>query len=128
VLDVDHWLTFRSTNADTLLRLLAIRAVWDDRAPALAPPRVRKAAVATIDEAVSVRIHGDFVPGLVGVAMRTFGPRLAVTLVTNYLENHRASHTHWKLVLVALDELAAWATATELHGVPASSRIGRSRR
>jgi hypothetical protein len=112
------FLASRVDHADEVVRLVAVIAAWEDTAPALAPLRVRRRATETLDQAARMRLRGGVLERMVRAGVRAFGPRWTVNLAGTYLDRHVEDEAYWGLVLVAMDELSAWAAATELHGVP----------
>lgn len=113
------FLRARVAHADQVVRMVAVVGSWEDTTPALAPLRMRRQAIETFEQAAQLNLRGGFLTRLVRAGLRAFGPRWAVDLAVNYLDRHLVDHDHWDLVLAAMDELAAWAAATELHGIPA---------
>lgn len=108
----------RVAHADDVIRMVAGVNSWEQATPALAPLRVRRQALETLDEATRLRLKGRFLTRMVRAGLRAFGPRWAVNLATHFLDRHLTDRDFWGLVMVAMDELAAWAAATELQGIP----------
>lgn len=101
-----------------MVRLVATAISWEETTPALAPLRVRRHAIQTLEQTAQMSLQGSFMARMVHAGLRAFGPRWAVDLAATYLERHLSDSSYWDLVLAAMDELAAWAAATDLHGIP----------
>jgi hypothetical protein len=108
----------RVAQADEVVRMIVVVISWEQATPALAPLRVRRQALASLDEATQMVLKGGFLARMVRAGMRAFGPRWAVNLAAHYLDQHLTDRSYWDLVLVAMDEISAWAAATDLHGIP----------
>ncbi len=108
----------RMEHADDVVRTVAVVISWETASPVLAPLRVRSQALEALDDATRMAPQGGFLTRMVRAGMRAFGPRWAVNLAEHYLDRHLTDREYWDLVLVAMDELSAWAAATDLHGVP----------
>ncbi len=117
---VRGFLESRAHQADEVVRLAAVIAAWEDADPALAPRRRRLQAVQTLDQAAQLHLKGSVLKRMVRAGLHAFGPRWAVDLAASYLDHHMADKSYWELVLGAMDELAAWASATELYGIPSA--------
>lgn len=112
------FLRSRIAQADQIVQLLAVVVSWEQATPALAPLRVRRHAIETLELATQLTLQGGFLTRMVHAGLHAFGPRWAIDLAARYLDRHLVDREFWNLLLVAMDELAAWAAATQLHGIP----------
>lgn len=112
------WVRRRVAFAEESVRMLATVSAWESMEPHLASPRLREAAVATLTASWLTGALEQFQARAVRAAMGALGPRLVVDLAEEYLTHHVNSLPRWGQLLVAMDELAAWAAATDSLGVP----------
>lgn len=108
----------RVAHADDVVEMVGVVISWEQAPPVLAPLRVRRQALEELDRAFRMRLQGGFLTRMTRAGMGAFGPRWAVNLAAHYLDQYLTDREYWDLVLAAMDELSAWAAATQLHGVP----------
>ena len=104
--------------ADNAVRMARGVISWEHVTSASSPFRAARHALKGFEEALRMTLQGGFLARMVRAGMRAFGPRWAVNLAAHYLDQHLTDRSYWDLVLVAMDELSAWAAATDLHGIP----------
>jgi hypothetical protein len=104
--------------------LVALVLTWE------AAPARRDARVVCFQEAeriafaVDFGVSNDFLQRMVLAGLQAFGPQLVVALGHAYVREHRESRTFWDLVILALDEVAAWSAATERTSLPDGFQVG----
>lgn len=119
-----RWLDDRVDHAQDTAELVALVLAWE------AAPARRAARVVCFQEAeriafaVDLGVTNDLLQRMVLAGLQAFGPQLVVALGHAYVREHRESRTFWDLVVLALDEVAAWSAATERTLLPDGFQVG----
>ena len=119
-----RWLDDRVEHAQDRGGLVATAAAWEESPPRLAGRFTCFEAAERIASAVDLGVRNGLLQRMALAGLQAFGPQLAVSLGHAYVREHRESRTFWDLVIVALDEVAAWAAATERTSLPEGFQVG----
>jgi hypothetical protein len=111
-----HWfIESRVGHADDVIRMVVVVISREQATPVLAPLRVRQKAVEALNEAIRMQPLGGCMTRMVRAGMGAF-------IAEHHLDRHLTDRAVWDLVLIAMDEVSAWAAAPDPHGVPEEFR------